>query len=299
VLVTGGNGLVGSELISLLLKKGFEVYNLSRSGNAPIGAKGFKWDYRKGELDTRALEDVDVIFHLAGAGIAESKWTKSRQQEILDSRILTAKLLFDKVGSMKNKPKHFISASGVAFYGVNDFSTVFTEEAEEGEGFLASVTREWEKAAARFNELGILNSSIRTSIVLSSKGGAFKKLIDPVIWGIGSPLASGRQRMPWIHLDDLVNLFLFVYENQLEGAYNAVADENLTNREFTKQLCMATNRPMFMPNVPGFVLKILLGKMADEIAINGSAVSNKKIKEAGFNFNYNTLEEGLNDLLKK
>jgi len=297
-LITGGNGLVGTELTTLLLERGFEVYNLSRSGRAPKGAKGFKWDYENDYVDSKALEDVDVIFHLVGASIADKRWTNSQKKIIIESRTKTAQLLFDHFSQNDRKPTHIISASGSGYYGYNSGNKSFDENDPLGDGFLAEVTRQWENSIKNFSDLGIKTTSLRIGMVLSQNGGALEKLKMPIKLGVGSPIGSGKQIISWIHISDLVNLFIFLYEQKLEGVYNGVASETLNNKDFTKGLASALNRPLIMPNVPAFVLKLMMGEMATEIILGGNSSSNKKVVKAGFQFEYDDLKTALEDLLK-
>lgn len=296
-LITGGNGLVGTELTALLLEKGFEVYNLSRSGSAPKGALGFKWDYESGYIDEKALKNLDVVFHLAGASVADKRWSEGQKKILIDSRVKTAELLFNGFKELEQKPKHIISASGTGYYGYDNGEKVFTEEGQLGGGFLAQVTDKWERVISKFSEIGIKSTSIRIGMVLSSNGGALEKLILPIKLGVGSPIGSGKQMVSWVHVDDLVGIMNFVFENKLEGIYNGVASETLNNKNFTKKLAQALNRPHFMPNVPGFVLKLMLGKMAEEIILGGNLSSNEKIKKTGFQFKYDTLNSALENLV--
>lgn len=295
-LITGGNGLVGSKLIESLLERGVEVHNLSRSGSAPKGAKGFKWDYKSNSLDPKSLDEVDTIFHLAGAGVADKRWTSKQKQEILDSRVETAGLIFNMLSKHEHSVKQIISASGVAYYGYNQKNEPYSEEDSKGVGFLAEVSEQWEKSIAAFHKLDIKTTSLRIGMVLSPIGGALEKLAMPVKFGIGSPIGTGKQSVPWVHLNDLASLFLFVADNNLSGVYNAVATQSVTNKEFTKSLANKLNRPMILPNVPGFVLKMMLGDMATEIALSGCSISNEKIRKAGFEFQFGNLTAAFDDL---
>lgn len=297
VLVTGGSGLVGSKLIEALLNKGVEVHNLSRSGKAPKNAIGFKWDYSQDYLEKGTLEGVDSIFHLAGAGVADQRWSDKRKKEILDSRIKTANLLFNAVKKMEEKPKAFLSASGIAFYGTKTTDKTFTENDSKGSGFLADVSEQWEQAAQQFTHLDLNAVCLRIGVVLAKNGGALQKMAQPIKWGLGSPLGSGKQIMPWIHIEDLVNLFIYAAENQWSGVYNAVSGSNPSNIEMTKAIAEVLNRPVFLPHVPAFVLRLILGEMADEIALEGSAVSNQKITEIGFETAFSDLPTALRDCL--
>lgn len=296
-LITGGNGLVGNELCASLLKKGFEVYNLSRSGSAPKGAIGFRWDYESGYVNPKALENIDVVFHLAGASVANKKWTSGQKKIIIDSRVKTAELLYESFKTIDYKPKEILSASGTGFYGFGNGTQMFNENDPLGSGFLAEVTQKWEDVISKFLKIGITPTSLRIGMVLSKNGGALDKLAMPIKLGIGSPIGSGNQLISWIHIDDLVQTMLFVLDNEISGVFNCVATETPSNKEFTKALAKQLNRVLIFPNVPGFLLEMLLGQMAKEIILGGNASSNQKLKEAGFVFKHENLKGALADLL--
>ena len=280
----------------MLSQKGHEVSHLSR--NPTNGTyQSFYWNVKKGEIDKEAIKNADVIIHLAGAGVADKRWTKEWKQEILDSRIDSTQLLFDAVKNHNSRLEYFLSASAIGYYGWDTGDKVINEEYEKGEGFLADVVDDWEQKIGEFSELGISNSAVRIGIVLSEKGGALEKMAQPVKMFVGAPLGSGRQYMSWIHIDDLCSIFMHLMDNKLDGIYNGTAPKPETNKEFTKKLASACKRPLFLPNVPDFALKLLVGEM-QVMLTGGNNVSSEKIENSGFKFQFPSLDSALKDLIK-
>lgn len=294
ILISGGSGLVGTRLSELLKEKGHEVVHLSRNptkGTYP----SFQWDVKKQTIDAEAIKNTDVIIHLAGASVAGKRWNEAWKKEIYDSRIDSTKLLFNAVKEHNPKLKQFISASAIGYYGMDSGSTLMTEDSKKGDGFLADVVEDWEKEVNQFDELKIKHASVRVGIVLSTEGGALVEMAKPIKLGAGAPLGSGNQYMSWIHIDDLCQIFIYVLENQLEGIYNGVSSKPVTNRELTRQLAKKLKRPLFLPNVPKFALKLIVGEMA-AVLTGGNKVSSKKIEESGFKFQYPSLDSALKAL---
>jgi uncharacterized protein (TIGR01777 family) len=288
ILITGGTGLVGKRLTQLLIDKNHEVLILSRN---PKNENEFKWDIVKNYIDEKAFKNIDFIIHLAGAGIADERWTKKRKQVIIDSRVKTANLLFEKVNALKLELKGFISASGIGYYGAITSKTIFKETDKSGSDFLAEVCQKWEAAAHQFSKINIPITILRTGIVLAAKGGALEKMKTPVI----SPLGSGKQYIPWIHIDDLCQMYIQSIEANLIGIYNAVALEHQTSITFSKTLAKSIKRPYLGIGVPAFMLKILFGELA-VILLEGSRISTKKIEKNGYSFRFKTLKKALNNL---
>ena len=289
ILITGGTGLVGQLLTSKLLAKNYTVRVLTRT---PKNTNEFSWDISSGYIDEKVFKNLDYIIHLAGAGIAEKKWTESRKQEIIDSRTKSTKLLFDKVVELKINLKGFISASAIGYYGAVTSQKVFTEDDKSANDFLGNVCQLWEQSALEFNNINIPTVILRIGIVLSKKGGALEKMKTPII----SPIASGKQFLPWIHIEDLTDMFIFVLENNLTGIYNAVAPETQTSFSFSKLLAKKSKK-LFLPiGVPSFLLKLFFGEMSI-ILTTGSRVSSEKIKNAGYTFSYKTLKKSLDNLV--
>ncbi|MCV9388594.1 TIGR01777 family oxidoreductase [Reichenbachiella ulvae] len=297
ILITGGNGLVASHLTASLSSKGHNVRLLSRSKFQHLSAEVFEWDINNDYIEEGALDDVEVVFHLAGAGIADEKWTEERKKVILDSRVESTKLLCRKLAEMNKKPRVFVGASAMGFYGYEDFSHWSKEGDPSGKGYLADITSAWEEAADPIKEMGIRLVHARIGMVLSDRGGALIKMAEPIRWLVGAPLGSGKQICNWIHVEDLVEMLIFFMNNEkIEGPYNAVASNPVTNAQLTKMIARSIRRPLWLPNVPAFVLKIILGEMA-EIVLEGHHLSNQKVLDSGFQFKYDNAQKAVEDIL--
>ena len=294
ILITGASGLVGKRLTALLGDQGHEVVHLGRSRREGT-TRSFTWDIEKGEIETGVFDGVDGIVHLAGAGVAESRWTKKRKQEILESRTKSTLLLCQELEKVEHQIQSVVAASAVGYYGWDTGDEVCYEGSNHGTGFLADVVIDWEKETSGFRDLGIKTTQLRIGIVLDKNGGALEKMVGPIKMGIGSPLGPGDQWMSWIHIDDLCRMIIHSLENHLDGAYNAVGPNPLTNKALTKAIAKALDKPLFMPNVPAFVLRIVLGEMASMV-IGGNRASADKIKETGFEFQFPQLDEALKDI---
>lgn len=296
ILITGGTGLVGSYLTEMLLAKGYAVSHLSRSMSKK-GIKTFLWDVEKQEIDAKCIENCDAIIHLAGAGVADSRWTDARKKEITESRTLSSKLLVEVLKNHSNQVKVFISASAIGIYG-SDLSEIEVDENSTlGNDFLADVTKKWENSVQEIENLGIRLAKIRIGIVLAKNGGALPKIIMPIKFGVGAALGSGKQYMSWIHFKDLCQIFCEAIVNQAyKGAINAVAPNPVTNKEFTISVATLLKKPMFLPNIPSFILKIILGEMST-VVLDGKKVKNAKLAELIFSYTYKNLNQALDNLL--
>ena len=288
IVITGGTGLVGKRLTALLIERKHEVRILSRN---PKDKNEFKWDVSKGFVDEKAIENIDYIIHLAGAGIADKRWTKERKEVIVNSRVATANLLFNKIKEQKIALKGFISASGSNYYGAQTTEKIYKESAPVGTDFLGEVCRKWEAAAHQFKDLNIPVTILRTGVVLSKTGGALEKMRTPIV----SPLGSGNQYMAWIHIDDLCEIYIKAVEGVLTGVYNTVSPESHTSKTFSKTLARAIKRPYLPIAVPGFLLKLVFGELAI-ILLEGSRLSSGKIEKKGFVFKYIELKRALESL---
>lgn len=298
ILITGASGLIGARLTELLLLQGHEVLHVGRS-QRPGRIPSYAWDVEKGTIDTRAIDSVDAIIHLAGAGIADKRWTTARKKEILDSRVQSTGLLHDVLRKGNHQVKAFVSASAIGYYGSGDENELFTEASPAGIDFLAQVTKQWEEASEKINSLDIRVVKLRIGIVLSEKGGALKSMATPVKLGLGAVLGTGMQYLSWIHLDDLCAAFMkAVEDNSMRGVYNAVAIQPATNRELTRAIAKILKRPLWLPALPAFVLKLMLGEMA-ALVTTGSKVSSEKIQKAGLRFTFTELESALRDLFSR
>lgn len=297
ILITGGTGLIGKRLTDLLIEKGHTVSILSRSKKQSDKATFYTWDIANQQIEKEAIKNADVIVHLAGANVGEGRWTSKRKKEIIDSRVKSGNLLFETVKKHNPKLKAFISSSAIGYYGMTTTDKIFSETDKPGFDFLANVCLKWENAADQFNQFGIRTAILRTGVVLDTSEGALAKLITPIKLGIGSALGSGNQAMPWIHLEDICGIYLHLIENEnLEGAFNGVAPENKTNQEFSREVANTLNKPFWFPKVPSFVIRLMLGEQS-VIALEGSAISSKKIESSGYNFQFKVLKNALKELL--
>jgi uncharacterized protein (TIGR01777 family) len=296
ILITGGSGLVGTELSSLMKEKGYEVAHLTRNKKNNYPYQQFEWDINNQKIDKEAIQFADVIIHLAGAGVADKRWTDARKKVIVESRTESASLLYNTIKNMPEEaPEHFISASGISYYGMDTGDKQVDENSASGNDFLAEVCKKWEASANQFESLGIAVAKIRIGIVLSDKGGALPQLAQPIKLFTGAPLGSGKQWMSWIHLEDLARLFLHVLENKLTGVYNGVGINPATNKEVTKAVAKVLNKPLLLPNVPNFAMKLILGEMA-QMVLGGNKVSAEKTLSSGFKFKFEQLDEALEDI---
>lgn len=298
ILIAGATGLVGQQLVSKLLANGYQVSILARKPTSRTDVKVFTWDVYQQSIDYNALNGIDTIINLTGEGIADKPWTQERKQQIIDSRVKAAELIFKAVAATNASIESYISASAVGIYG-DRADEILDEESLPGTGFMADCCLAWEKAADKGIALGIRVVKIRIGIVLSEKGGALPTMEKPVKLFAGAALGSGKQWMPWIHLDDLVNIFIkAVADQNMFDAYNAAAPSPVTNQTFTKTLGKVLHRPIWPFNVPKFVLKAILGEMSilPLISTNTSA---QKILNTGFQFGYLDLEETLKAIYER
>jgi len=297
ILITGGTGLLGMELAHQLKQKGYRLHLLSRSKHCPAPYdRVFQWDVSKGTIDEQAVQQADAIIHLAGEGIADQRWTEKRKQQIIDSRVNSARLLKEVSQKLGTRPV-YVSASAIGYYGGITSEKVFTEEDASASDFLGFSCKLWEEAADDFQNISERVVKIRIGIVLSNKGGALPKMATPVKLGIGAALGSGKQHIPWIHIQDIARVFVYALENeQIQGIYNAVAATHCTNKQLTQSIAKVLKRPFWPLPVPAFGLKLLFGEMSAAF-LEGSPVSNQKLLNSGFEFKFTELETTLEDLL--
>jgi hypothetical protein len=291
VLITGGTGLIGSHLTPLLTDAGYQVMHLSRNPSEADMVPTFGWDPGKGTIDKRPFEHLDAIIHLAGAGIADERWTDSRRKIIIDSRVETAKLLFKTVVEEKTPLNAFISASGINYYGTQTTEHIFKEDDPPSTDFIGECCRLWEEAALEFQDIARV-VMLRTGVVLSQKGGALERIAKPVRYGVGAPLGKGTQYVPYIHIEDLCRMYIHALESEIKGPFNAVNGDHITNEALTKEVANQLNKPLLLPNVPAFALKLVFGEMAN-IILEGSRASAEKIQSSGFEFEYSDLPSTL------
>ena len=294
ILIAGGSGIIGTYLTEILRNRGYEVYILTRNKDKASKQKHFlHWDIDKGYIDE--FDRADHIVNLAGSGIAEGKWTKSRKKDILDSRIQSSELLIKTIEERQLTIKSYVSASAIGFYGdggeqyLTEGDSVVTKE------FLSDVCVAWEQAALGAKGLVDHLSIIRIGTVLSPKGGALEKMAQTIPLGVANYLGHGRQLISWIHLHDVSEIIVHAIEKDLTGIYNAVAPEVLTNKDFTKQLKDAINSKALLLPAPAFGIKLVFGEMA-RVVLNSSNISSEKIRQTGFSFEYPSLEKALGQL---
>lgn len=299
ILVTGATGMVGTELVALLISQGHSVNCLTTSKDKIISKPGYYcyfWNPEKGQIDENCLIGVDAIVHLAGASISK-RWTESYKKEILESRVLSAQLLYKTLQKNPHQVKQFVSASAIGIYP-ESHEKVYDEHATQtATGFLADVVKQWEAAADQFGQLGLKVCKLRTGLVLSSKGGALPEMAKPVKFGLGANMGDGSQIQSWIHLEDLVRLYHFLIDNKLEGTYNGVAPNPVSYAALNKALAKKLEKPLFLPNIPQFIMKLVLGEMAS-LLFSSKNVSAYKVIHAGFRFQYPTLEMALDEIYK-
>ena len=295
--ITGATGSVGRAIVKQLLDAGHQVRVLTTRDQLDWpGVTAYSWNPSKGEIDLAALEGTDHLIHLAGATVSK-RWTASYKQEINDSRVYTTQALINALGRIKNGPSSCVSASAIGYYG-SDAQRLMKETDPAADDFLAAVTSTWEHYTKKLGSQGCRSVQLRIGIVLDKGAGVLGQLVPLAKRFVASPLGNGRQWTSWIHVEDLARMFIYAATQQIpSGPYNAVTSHPLTNKDLTKAICGALHRPMLLPPVPGFVLKLVLGEMAT-LALMSQKVSNQKVIAAGFQFKHQNIDEALSDLLR-
>ncbi|HMK17284.1 MAG TPA: TIGR01777 family oxidoreductase [Chitinophagaceae bacterium] len=303
VLITGGTGMIGKALTQALIERGFNVIILTRHINDQQKTKNDKlsyaiWDVEKQTIDKNAFAKADYIIHLAGASVAEKRWTKKRKQEIVSSRVDSGKLIADSLKNLPNKVKTVVSATAIGWYGPdkND-GKKFTEDDPSSIDFLGQTCKQWEAAIEPASFLGKRLVKLRIGIVLSNEGGAYVEFKKPLKFRVATILGNGKQIVSWIHIDDLIRAIFFAMENEkMEGVYNAVAPHPVSNKELVLEIARRERGKSFIPvHVPTFALKIRLGEMSVEV-LKSATVSSEKIQQAGFIFQYPDLQSAISQL---
>lgn len=298
ILITGATGLVGTSLTQSLLQKGHKIHILSTRINwnhHATGVKVFYWNPKTSIIDENALENIDIIIHLAGEKIAQ-RWTSKSKKSILNSRIQSSELLYNVLKKKQFPIKHFISASAIGIYPSHPVKIYKEDEVQIASSFPGVVTQQWESKAHLIASLHIPVSIIRIGLVLSEKGGAYIPLSRPVKFGLGAWFGNGKQWQSWIHLDDLVSLFEFVLP-QKPACYNGVAPSPVSQKELIRTIAQVMKRPLLLPPIPKFFLKIVLGSMSS-VVLDSIRVSSKKLEDDGFVFRFQTLNAAIQDLNK-
>jgi len=286
VVITGGTGLVGTHLSAVLEKENYDIVHLSRRSMAGERYKSFRWDPESQYCDKDAFIDGDVIIHLAGANIGEKRWSAQRKRVIIDSRVETAKLIYNASIGSGIRPSVFITASGKDYYGSGISDKIYDETDSPGIGFMAETCRLWEAAADPFEAAGARVVKIRTSLVLAPEGSALSKLMAPASAGLIVRLGPGRQYFPWIHIDDLCSVYLkAVSDRTMSGPYNASAPDHITHDMLMSEIARQKHLPVFLPHVPEWLLHLVLGEMS-EILTTGSRIAPDRLLGSGFEFKY-------------
>ena len=310
ILITGGTGLVGRALCKALQERGYDIIILTRKirpiihNQQPADRIRYaEWNVDAQIIDKDAIAKADYILHLAGAGVAEKRWTKKRKKEIIDSRVKSGQLIVESLRNIPNKVKAIIAASAIGWYGADPVvpnPNNFTEDAPADKEFLGDTCHQWEQSIEPVAQLNKRLVKLRIGIVLSKEGGALKEFIKPLKFGVAAILGNGKQMISWIHIDDLCRMFIYAIQNEeLQGTYNAVAPVPVSNRTLTLTLARIMRGRFYIPvQIPGFVLKLMLGQRSIEV-LKSATVSCKKIMSAGFVFRYDTVEDALRSLTKR
>ncbi len=304
ILITGGTGLVGTELCKLLVQKGYKIIVLSRSKTNLYVSPSISfahWDINNNFIDRNAIIHADYIIHLAGAGVVDKKWTAAYKKEIQDSRIKSSELIVEALKNNPNKVKAIVSASAIGWYGPDVKENYQFVETDPADGhFLGETCKLWEESIDPAISIGKRVCKIRTGIVLSTKGGALKEFMNPIKFGLATILGNGKQIVSWIHIEDICRIFIHAVENEhMTGSYNAVAPNPVSNKMLTVTLAKIMRGIFFIPvYVPKFILKIMMGERSIEV-LKSADVNCEKIRTSGFVFLFPGIEVALKNLLKK
>ena len=295
VLITGGTGMIGTAITNKLISKGHEVIILTRDKSKYTNDSSLsyaEWDLEKQTIERAAIEKADHIINLAGAGVADKRWTEKRKQEIRDSRVKAGQVIVKSLSEIPNKVQSVINASAIGWYGPDGQHRIerpFTESDHAFTDFLGSTCLQWQQSIEPVRELGKRLVIIRTGIVLAKKGGAFPEFVKPLKFGMATILGSGKQIVSWIHINDLVNIYIYAIENaDMKGVFNAVAPHPVTNKDLILSIARARKRFFIPVKVPSFVLKTVLGEMSVEV-LKSATVSGRKVMDEGFQFQFSNI----------
>ena len=298
VLITGATGLIGQEIVKLCHAQEITVHYLTTSKSklsTEANYKGFYWNPNTNEIDHNCFNGVSAIINLVGASISK-RWTDKYKKEILNSRTKTAQLLQDTIIKHGYEIEHVVSASAIGVYPTS-LTNYYEEDSTQVSGtFLGKVVEQWETAVDGFKTLGSKVAKVRIGLVLAKDGGALPQIVKPIRFGAGAAFGDGKQWQSWIHVQDLADIFMYLLQHQLEGIYNGVAPNAVTNKEFTKVAANVLQKPLILPNIPRFVMRLALGEM-HILLFESQRVSSQKIESKGFNFTYANLKPALEDLL--
>lgn len=293
VLISGARGLIGQELTKLLEENGHEVFGLSRSS---VQANFIRWSPNEGKIKPEELEGFDAVVHLAGENIASGRWSEALKKQIRESRLKGTELLVDTISKLEKKPKVFVGASAIGFYGDRK-DEILNEGSDPGEGFLCTLCKDWEESANKLGDSGVRVVNARIGVVLSTKGGALSKMLTPFKLGLGGQVGNGKQYMSWISIKDVARAIMFLIENDsISGPCNLVAPNPVTNLEFTRAFGAAIKRPTIFP-MPAFGAKAAFGEMAEELLLSSTRVNPKVLQDANFNFDHEYIEKAFPEIL--
>ncbi len=298
ILITGATGLIGQEIVKQCHAKGINVHYLTTSKSklsTETNYKGFYWNPKKNEIDHKCFESVSAIINLVGASISK-RWTDDYKKEILESRTNTAKLLQETIKAHNYSIAQVVSASAIGIYPTSLTNYYEETSTQVSDTFLGEVVEQWEAAIDGFKTVGCKVAKIRIGLVLAAAGGALSEIIKPMKFGAGAAFGSGEQWQSWIHIKDLAALFVFALKNNLEGIYNGVAPNAVSNEELTKVAASVLNKPLILPNIPKFAMKLVLGEM-HILLFESQRVSSQKTETEGFDFIYANLRPAIEDLL--
>ena len=302
VIITGATGLIGKKLAEVLIRRGDNVIIFSRNiDKAKLvfpKAKDFvQWDYNKPELWQSEIDGSDTVIHLAGINLFDRRWNENFKRKVFESRKISTHNLVEAIGLCTNKPEVFVSASGIGYYG-DCGDTLLSEDSYAGKDFLADVCKVWESEAALVEIFNVRTVQIRTGLVLSTEDGALKQMLTPFKLFVGGYLGNGKQWASWLHIDDIVRIYIHAIDNSnLSGAVNAASPNPVRMKEFAKTLGKVLSRPALFP-VPKFALKIAVGEAAD-VVVASQKIDVKKLLDSGYKFRFTELKNALSDLLIK
>ncbi|WP_405205599.1 TIGR01777 family oxidoreductase [Aquimarina sp. LLG6339-5] len=298
VLITGATGLIGQEIVRLCHQSSIDVNYLTTSKNKLTSEKnyqGYYWNPSSGEIDLDCFKDVEVIIHLVGATVAK-RWTSGYKKEIIDSRVFTTSLILESLKKIKHSIRQVVSASAIGIYP-DSFQNYYMEDSDKVDtGFLGEVVKKWESAVQEFDTLNIEVSLLRIGLVLSDNGGAFPKIAKPIKQGMGAVFGNGKQWQSWIHVEDLAKMFMHVVQEELNGLYNAVAPNPISNHKLTMVIANQIEKKIILPNIPRFAMKLVLGEM-HMLLFSSQRVCCDKILKTGFQFKYENITQAIEDLV--
>lgn len=299
ILITGATGLIGSEIVKQCHIQNITINYLTTSKeklSQTSNYKGFYWDPANGIIDVECFKNVQAIINLAGASIS-NRWTEAYKKEIMASRMQSLQLLKDSLSKIDHSVEHLISASAIGIYPGSLTNYYDEDYSKISSTFLGDVVKQWEEKADEFLKLNLTVSKIRIGLVLSANGGALTEMLKPIKLGAGAAFGDGSQWQSWIHIEDLAHIFVFILQHKLAGTFNGVAPNPVTNKDLTKTIAQELKKPLILPNIPQFMMKLILGEM-HILLFESQRVSSKKIEENGFKFKYSYLQPALQEILK-